>query len=76
MILQLNIHRSLIIYFIQIPLTKINKQSHYKEEQKRKVDIVLNERQREIEKEMIFNAKRKSFKNFSGSRSRCLKLSY
>ena len=55
---------------------KINKQSHYKEEQKRKLDIVLNERQREIEKEMIFNAKRKSFKNFSGSRSRCLKLSY
>ena len=54
---------------------KINKQSHYKEEQKRKLDIVLNERQREIEKGMIFNAKRKSFKNFSASRWRCLKLS-
>ena len=38
---------------------EINKQSQYDEEQKRKLDIVLNERQREMEKEMLFDAKKK-----------------
>ena len=38
-------------------IDKINKQSQYEEEQKRKLDIVLNERQHKIEKEMIFDAK-------------------
>ena len=38
---------------------EINKQSQDEEEQKRKLDIVLNERQREIEKGMIFDAKKK-----------------
>ena len=56
---------------------EINKQSQYDEEQKRKLDIVLNERQREMEKEMLFDAKKKkkSFKNVSGSRWRYFKLS-
>ena len=54
---------------------EINKQSQYDEEQKRKLDIVLNERQREIKKEMLFDAKKKSFKNVSGSRWRYFKLS-
>ena len=40
---------------------EINKQSQYDEEQKRKLDIVLNERQREMEKEMLFDAKKKIF---------------
>ena len=56
-------------------IDKINKQSQYEEEQKRKLDIILNERQREIEKEMIFDAKKKSFENFSGSRWRYFELS-
>ena len=38
---------------------EINKQSQYDEEQKRKLDIVLNERQHEMEKEMLFYAKKK-----------------
>ena len=42
---------------------EINKQSQYDEEQKRKLDIVLNERQREMEKEMLFDAKKKKKKN-------------
>ena len=37
---------------------KISKQSQYEEEQKRKLHIVLNEIQHEIEKEMIFDAKK------------------
>ena len=40
---------------------EINKQSRDEEEQKRKLDIVLNDRQREIEKGMISDAKKKSF---------------
>ena len=40
---------------------EINKQSQDEEEQKRKLDIVLNDRQREIEKGMISDAKKKSF---------------
>ena len=43
---------------------EINKQSQYDEEQKRKLDIVLNERQREMEKEMLFDAKKKKKKIF------------
>ena len=54
---------------------EINKQSQDKEEQKRKIDIVLNERQREIEKRMISHAKKKSFENFSGNRWQYFKLS-
>ena len=39
---------------------EISKQSQDEEEQKRKLDIVLNERQHEIEKGMIFDAKNKN----------------
>ena len=44
---------------------EINKQSHQEEEQKRRLDIVLNERQREIEKEMIFDAKKNLLKTLA-----------
>ena len=44
--------------FYQNTADEINKQSQDEEEQKRKLDIVLNERQREIEKGMIFDAKK------------------
>ena len=47
-------------------IDKINKQSQYEEEQKRKLDIVLNERQHEIEKEMIFDAKKNILKTLAG----------
>ena len=47
-------------------IDKINKQSQYEEEQKRKLDIVLNERQHEIEKEMIFDAKKNILKILAG----------
>ena len=53
---------------------EINKQSQDEEEQKRRLDIVLNERQCEIEKRMIFDAK-KSFENFSGNIPLYIKLS-
>ena len=45
---------------------EINKQSQDKEEQKRKIDIVLNERQREIEKGMISHAKKNLLKTLVG----------
>ena len=45
---------------------EINKQSQYDEEQKRKLDIVLNERQREMEKEMLFDAKKNLLKTLVG----------
>ena len=37
---------------------KSNKQSQNEEEEKRKLDIVLNERQGKIEKQMVFDAKK------------------
>ena len=49
--------------FYQNAAGEINKQSQDKEEEKRKLDIVLNERQHETEKRMISVAK-KSFENF------------
>ena len=45
---------------------EIDKQSHYEEEKKRKLDIVLNKRQRKIEKEMIFEAKKNILKTLAG----------
>ena len=37
---------------------EINKQSQNEEEEKRKLDVVLNERQGKIEKQMVFDAKK------------------
>ena len=45
---------------------EINKQSQDEEEQKRRLDIILNERQREIEKGMIFDAKKNLLKTLAG----------
>ena len=45
---------------------EINKQSQDEEEQKRRLDIVLNERQCEIEKAMIFDAKKNLLKTLAG----------
>ena len=53
---------------------EINKQSQGEEGQKRRLDIVLNERPCEIEKGMIFDAK-KFFENFSGNIPLYIKLS-
>ena len=45
---------------------EINKQSQDEEEQKRRLDIVLNERQCEIEKGKIFDAKKNLLKTLAG----------
>ena len=45
---------------------EINKQSQDEEKQKRRLDIILNERQREIEKGMIFDAKKNLLKTLAG----------
>ena len=45
---------------------EINKQIQDEEEQKRRLDIVLNERQCEIEKGMIFDAKKNLLKTLAG----------
>ena len=45
---------------------EINKQSQDEEEQKRRLDIILNERQREIEKGMVFDAKKNLLKTLAG----------
>ena len=45
-------------FFYPNTADEINKQSQDEEEQKRRLDIILNERQREIEKGMIFDAKK------------------
>ena len=53
--------------FYQNAAGEINKQSQDKEEQKRKLDIVLNERQHETEKGMISVAKKSFEKRFGGN---------
>ena len=45
---------------------EINKQSQDEEKQKRRLDIIINERQREIEKEMIFDGKKNLLKTLAG----------
>ena len=45
---------------------EINKQSQDEEEQKRRLDIVLNKREREIEKGMIFDPKKNLLKTLVG----------
>ena len=45
---------------------EINKQSQDEEKQKRRLDIILNERQREIEKGMIFDGKKNLLKTLAG----------
>ena len=45
---------------------EINKQSQDEEEQERRLDIVLNERQHEIEREMIFDATKNLLKTLAG----------
>ena len=44
MVLQLNIYRSLIILIYPNTADEINKQNQYEEDQKIKLDIVVNER--------------------------------
>ena len=63
------------VWFYPNTADEINKQSEDEKDQKRRLDIVLNERQHETEKRMIFDAKKKSFENFSGNRRRYIKLS-
>ena len=45
---------------------EINKQSQEQEDQRKKLDIVPNERQHEIEKGMIFDAKKNLLKTLAG----------
>ena len=54
------------VWFYPNTADEINKQSEDEKDQKRRLDIVLNERQRETEKRMIFDAKKNLLKTLVG----------